>query len=121
MIDKASNNPAFVVQAIENLTRVMRTNPVVAYYLYKTKEHWWPTVEGWLTKKRTFVGFEWKKLDNPEEKLTQCAKLLHDVFASIDDPSKIDEKDRIELTWDSAIDERDKADRKMLRFNFNKY
>jgi len=120
MIDKASNNPSFVVHAIENLIRLMRINPVAAYYLYRTKEYWWPAVEGWLTKKRTFVGFEWKKLDNPEEKLAQCVQQLTDVFASIDDPSKVDEKDRIVLAWDQVTEERDKQERRFVRFSFNK-
>jgi len=120
LVDKSNSNPVFVVAAVALVLQLFEVNPVAAHYLYRTKDQWWPALEAWLTKNRSYASFEWKKLDDPEDKLLKCAKQLNDLWERIENADKLPEKDRIAMAWDHAVEEKDRADRKYWKFNFNK-
>jgi len=124
-MDKGSgSNPGFVVAAIGSILKLFYTNGMAAYFMYRGKDYWWPSLENWLTKKRSYAGYEWKKVDNPEEKLLLFAKQLREaldiITQSLSSSAPTEDKPKIMLTWDNAIEDRDRVDRKFTRFTFNK-
>ncbi|KAL6075441.1 Ubiquitin carboxyl-terminal hydrolase [Balamuthia mandrillaris] len=66
------DKPSFVFATIHFMMELANENKFAASYLRSTQDLWWPDLQNFLTKKRTFTTVYWEKFDKPQAKLQAC-------------------------------------------------